>query len=95
MSRVQFPLLKQWVLVLGCAVTLGTASIAVAKSGVEKRLEAAASVLSETLHGVDEGIPSSLLDRAHCVGVFPSVWKGALLIGGRFGKGVVTCRVED
>lgn len=76
-------------------MALGTASIAAAKSGVEKRLEAAASVLSETLHGVGEGIPSNLLDRAHCVGVFPSVWKGALLIGGRFGKGVVTCRVED
>ncbi len=66
-----------------------------AKSGVEKRLEAAASVLSETLDSVDQGIPSSLLDRAHCVGVFPSVWKGALMIGGRFGKGVVTCRLAE
>jgi lipid-binding SYLF domain-containing protein len=95
MSRVRFPFAKQRVLVLGCVAALGAASLAAAKSGVEKRLDAAAAVLSETLDSVDQGIPASLLDRAHCVGVFPSVWKGALLIGGRFGKGVVTCRVAE
>jgi lipid-binding SYLF domain-containing protein len=81
--------------VAACLVLFAITPAADAKSGPEKRLDAAASILEESLDGVDRGIPSSLLDRAHCVGVFPSVFKGALLIGGRYGKGVVTCRVND
>ena len=78
-----------------CLALTWFAPVAEGKSGPEKRLDAAASILEETLDSADRGIPSSLLDRAHCVGVFPSVVKGALLIGGRYGKGVVTCRVND
>ena len=95
MSRIRFPVQKQWAVVFMCIVALWVAPLVLAKSGVEKRIDAAASVLSETLDGIDQGIPSNLLNRAHCVGVFPSVWKGALLIGGRFAKGLVTCRVAD
>ena len=81
--------------VAACLALLVITPAADAKSGPEKRLDAATSILEESLNGADRGIPSSLLDRAHCVGVFPSVVKGALLIGGRYGKGVVTCRVKD
>ena len=65
------------------------------KPKVEKRLAEAASVLEETLDSVDQGIASKLLSRASCVGVFPSVWKGAFIVGGRYGKGVVSCRKSD
>ncbi len=57
-----------------------------------KRVDAAAMVLRDTLSGIDRGIPHGLLKRAECVGVFPSVWKGALGFGGKYGKGVVSCR---
>ena len=68
---------------------------AAGKPKVEKRLAEAASVLEETLDSVDQGIASKLLSRASCVGVFPSVWKGAFIVGGRYGKGVVSCRKSD
>ena len=60
-----------------------------------QRVRAAAMVLRDTLSGSDRGIPHGLLKRAECVGVFPSVWKGALGFGGKYGKGVVSCRTAD
>ena len=78
------------------ATLIGFAGMPVdGKPKVEKRLAEAALVLEETLDGVDRRIPSNLLSRAHCVGVFPSVWKGAFVVGGRYGRGVVTCRKAD
>lgn len=61
---------------------------------VLKRLDRAASVLRSTLGAADQRIPQDLLDRADCIGVFPSVLKGAFLVGGRYGKGVVVCRTS-
>ncbi len=85
--------LGRWVLLSALAVFM--AGPAAGKPKVEKRLAEAASVLEETLHSVDQGIPSNLLSRASCVGIFPSVWKGAFVVGGRYGKGVVSCRKSD
>lgn len=38
------------------------------------------------------GIPTKLLNKADCVIVLPSVKKGGLIIGGQYGKGVMSCR---
>src|SRR4029450_10360707 len=38
------------------------------------------------------GIPREALAKAHAVAVFPGVVKGALLIGGTSGDGIVTAR---
>ena len=40
----------------------------------------------------DKGIPPELLDGAECVVVFPSVLKAGLIVGGRGGRGVASCR---
>lgn len=40
----------------------------------------------------DKGIPSDLLNKADCVVVFPSVKKAAFVVGGSYGRGVITCR---
>ena len=40
----------------------------------------------------DKGIPQELLDGAECVVVFPSVLKAGLIVGGRGGRGVASCR---
>jgi lipid-binding SYLF domain-containing protein len=56
-----------------------------------KRLADCTEVLVGVL-GIPENVPRDLLDRAHCVAVFPSVKKFALGVGGRFGKGAVACR---
>jgi lipid-binding SYLF domain-containing protein len=42
-----------------------------------------------------DGIPREVMARAHAVAVFPGVVKGAFLIGGTSGDGVVTARRPD
>jgi lipid-binding SYLF domain-containing protein len=69
-------------------------SVALPVSGaskVEKRLENAATVLSEILD-VPDNIPQELLDKAECVVVIPSVKKVALGFGGSYGRGAMVCR---
>ena len=56
------------------------------------RLHGAASVMTEILGTPDKGIPRDLLNKARCAVVFPSVKKGAFLVGASYGRGVITCR---
>lgn len=57
----------------------------------EDRVEDAGKVMQEILNAPDS-IPKSVLDKADCVVVLPSVKKFALGIGGSYGRGVMTCR---
>jgi lipid-binding SYLF domain-containing protein len=41
---------------------------------------------------VPDDIPQSLLYQAECVVIFPSVKKAAFVVGGSYGRGVITCR---
>jgi lipid-binding SYLF domain-containing protein len=56
-----------------------------------ERVENAGKVISEILN-VPENVPQDLLDKAYCVIVLPSVLKAAFVIGGSYGRGVMTCR---
>jgi SH3 domain-containing YSC84-like protein 1 len=58
----------------------------------EKRLDAAAQVLSDILGAPDKGIPQDLLGKAACVVVVPGVKKGAFIIGAKYGRGFILCR---
>lgn len=55
------------------------------------RIENSGVVLKEILD-VPDNIPQSLLDKADCVIVYPSVLKAAFGIGASYGRGVMTCR---
>ncbi|HEY6389146.1 MAG TPA: lipid-binding SYLF domain-containing protein [Candidatus Acidoferrum sp.] len=55
------------------------------------RVENAGKVLQEILDAPDS-IPQSVLDKADCVVVLPSVLKFAIGFGGSYGRGVMTCR---
>jgi len=57
----------------------------------DERLANSAAVLREIL-GQNEGLPKSILDKADCVLIFPSVKKIAVGIGGSYGRGVLVCR---
>ena len=57
----------------------------------EDRLKHAGEVLQEILN-IPDNIPKSILDRAECVIVFPSVKKFAIGIGGSYGRGAMSCR---
>jgi lipid-binding SYLF domain-containing protein len=48
--------------------------------------------MKEILGTPDKGIPRDLLNKAECVVVFPSVKKAAFIVGGSYGRGVITCR---
>jgi lipid-binding SYLF domain-containing protein len=41
---------------------------------------------------VPDDIPADILDKAECVIVLPSVMKAAFIVGGSYGRGVMTCR---
>jgi lipid-binding SYLF domain-containing protein len=55
------------------------------------RLENAGMVMDEILN-IPDNIPQDLLDKAECVIVFPSVLKGAFLVGVSYGRGAMVCR---
>jgi len=73
------------------ALCLAVASPMFAQKKEEERLSNSATVLREILGG-DKGLPTSILDQADCVVVFPSVKKVAVGIGGSYGRGVLACR---
>src|SRR5215831_15494572 len=79
---------RMWV-GLGLASVLALPSAAQKKE--EERVENAGTVVQEILNAPDS-IPQSVLDKAECVVVLPSVVKFALGIGGSYGRGVMTCR---
>ena len=74
--------------VLAAAVV---ASAEVTKSQRD-RLTEAAIVLDEIRAAGDKDISEDLWEKASCVAVIPSVKKAAFIVGGEYGKGIVSCR---
>ncbi len=60
-----------------------------------KKVKDATRVLEDLAYAPEEGIPPTLLARAEAVAIFPKVIKGGLIVGGRYGKGVVTVKDEE
>jgi SH3 domain-containing YSC84-like protein 1 len=52
----------------------------------------AAQIFRAVMSAPDKAIPQRILDDADCIAVFPQVIKAAFGIGGRGGRGVVSCR---
>jgi len=70
---------------------------AAALAGKEKaqplqRLDEAAAVFKEIMDTPDRSIPQDLLDKSHCIVIVPGLKKGAFIIGGKYGKGYMSCR---
>jgi SH3 domain-containing YSC84-like protein 1 len=57
-----------------------------------ERLNTSATVMSEIMSTPDKGIPQDLLAKAQCVVIVPGMKKGAIVVGGQFGKGFAVCR---
>jgi lipid-binding SYLF domain-containing protein len=73
------------------SVVLGFALPALAQDKEADRVENAGKAMKEILNAPDS-IPQSVLDKADCIVVLPSVLKFAIGIGGSYGRGVMTCR---
>lgn len=80
--------MKKWIS-LGLLTALALPAFAQEKE--EERVENAGKVMQEILNAPDS-IPQSVLDKADCVVVLPSVLKAAFVFGGSYGRGVMTCR---
>jgi len=57
-----------------------------------KRLDESAAVLSEVMATPDKGIPQELLEKAHCIVIVPDLKTAAFVVGGKYGKGYLSCR---
>jgi len=57
-----------------------------------ERVQSAADVLDEIQAAPDKGIPEDVLSSAECVAVVPSMLKAGFVFGGRYGRGVASCR---
>ena len=80
-------------LVLAAAAVLAaatSASAAISASEAE-RLAKAATVIQE-MRG---SIPQDLWNRARCTVVIPDLKKAAFIVGGEYGKGVMSCKAGD
>ena len=75
-------------LVLGAALPVTLA----AASDAPKRLQSAAQALKEVMGIPDKSIPQDLLNKAECIIIIPDLKKAAFIIGGKYGKGFVSCR---
>ena len=64
---------------------------AFAQKKESERVANAGTVMKEILD-VPDDVPQSVIDKADCVVVLPSVLKFAIGIGGSYGRGVMTCR---
>jgi lipid-binding SYLF domain-containing protein len=58
----------------------------------QQRLTDTTDVLKEVMATPEKGIPSNLLDKAHCVVIVPGVKAGGFIVGAKYGKGFATCR---
>ena len=61
-------------------------------SKASDRVQAAADVLNEIQSAPDSGIPQEILGKAECVAVVPSMLKGGFIVGGKYGRGLASCR---
>jgi lipid-binding SYLF domain-containing protein len=79
----------------GLALTTLTTSLMAVDPEPASRLGQAASVFSEIMATPDKGIPQDLLDKAYCIVIVPSLKTGAFIVGGKYGKGFISCRSKS
>ena len=72
--------------------TLALTPLLAADNEPAKRLDQAAAVLSEVMEAPDKGLPHDLLQNAHCIVIVPDLKTAAFGIGGKYGKGYLSCR---
>ena len=75
-----------------CLLISGVANAASSKQDLQDRIDAAKTVLDQIMQAKDSTIPRNIIQSATCVGVVPSMIKGAFVFGAQYGQGVVTCR---
>jgi len=81
-----------------CLLVLAASSASLFAEDRDKtvsRLQSAGNILDEIMAAPDKGVPEEILSGAQCVAIVPSMLKGGFVVGGSYGKGVVTCRTTS
>ena len=81
-------------LTLSIAIGCGSLLAADDQAKNAERLDDAAALLTEVMDTPDKSIPQDLLDKASCAVVVPGLKKGALVFGGKYGRGFEICRAQ-
>jgi SH3 domain-containing YSC84-like protein 1 len=74
------------------AATLAIVPLLAKDNDSAKRLNEATAVFSEIMATPDKGIPQDMLANAHCIVIVPNLKTAAFLVGGKYGKGYLSCR---
>jgi len=78
---------------VGLVVTLFFPAAASAdEKETAERLKGAGETLTALTEAPDKGVPLALIKKARCVVVVPSLKSAAFIVGGDYGRGVVSCR---
>ena len=81
------------IMIVMSLAAVALAPLRAAVSTAEKRrIEDAATVLTEISAVPEKGVPQDLWNKAACVMVVPSLKKAAFVFGGEYGKGLMSCR---
>lgn len=88
----RFPRLMIQRIVLTLALT---AAAHAANKDNTARLQRSADVFNEIMGISDKAIPQTLLDKSQCAVIVPGLKKGAFIIGGKYGRGFITCRHKN
>ncbi len=70
----------------------GTPLMAALSTSEQRRIADAATVLRELHAAPDQDVPLDLWNKASCVIVIPGLKKAAFIVGGEYGKGLMSCR---
>jgi lipid-binding SYLF domain-containing protein len=76
------------------ALVIFSGPIAADEKSVTDRLENCGVVLKEIMD-IPDDIPQDLIDKAECIIVYPSVIKGAFIVGVSGGRGAMLCRTGE
>lgn len=74
------------------ALAAGSAAAGDLSTKEVNRVREAATVLQEIHATPDKDVPQDLWEKAECVIVVPGLKKAAFVIGGEYGKGLMSCR---
>ncbi|MGD0620334.1 MAG: lipid-binding SYLF domain-containing protein [Bryobacteraceae bacterium] len=77
------------------AVVLLFSGVLFGANDAVRRLHDSAEVISEVMGTPDKAIPQDLFDKAECLVIVPGVKKAAFIVGGKFGRGFISCRHHE
>jgi lipid-binding SYLF domain-containing protein len=89
---------KRTIVILLGLLIAGLVSVAMSatssRSDDIERIHHAAEVFQEIMSTPDKAVPQELMESAKCIAIIPGEKKFAFMVGGNYGKGLVTCRTS-